>query len=141
MPSPHAEVASLSPNTQGTRECQQTVPTHYIYPGPSALPYFSMTVHSASTLLQKPLKSNECSSRVHFLTGAPESHKANKLYAFLLLIRLTEHFRLRCQHEQKEASFFPDATKRLSLSHLWTILRDLFIYAADDGNHFPLVKL
>lgn len=66
--------------------------------------------------------------------------KPTNLYAFLLLIRLAEHIRLRCQHEQKEASFFPDATKRLSISHLWTTLRDLFIYTADDGNHFPLVK-
>lgn len=66
--------------------------------------------------------------------------KQTNLYAFLLLICLAEQFQLRSQHEQKKASFFPDATKRFSVSHLWTTLRDLSIYAADDGNHFPLVK-
>lgn len=44
-----------------------------------------MTVHSPSKLLQKPLMSNECSSRLHFLTEAPEPHKTNKSTCFPLV--------------------------------------------------------
>lgn len=97
-----------------------------------------------STLHQRSYRNHSClmnALRESISLQRLQSHiKQTNLYAFLLLICLAEQFQLRSQHEQKKASIFPDATKRFSVSHLWTTLRDLSIYAADDGNHFPLVK-
>lgn len=141
MPSPHAEGASLSPNTQGTRECQQTVHTHYITQDP--LPY--CVSPRLSALHQRSCRNHSClmnALRRSISLQRLLSHiKQTNLYAFLLLICLVEQFRLQCQREQKEASFFPDATKRFSISHPRTTLIDLLlIYTADDGNHFPMVR-
>lgn len=129
--SKHARHKGESANSPCPLHLPQDLLPYHISPGLSTLHQRSYRNHSClMNALHEPISLQRLLSHI----------KQTNLYAFLLLICLAEQFRLRCQHEQKEASFFPDATKRFSISHLWTTLRDLFIYAADDGNHFPLVK-